>query len=110
MLRAICNGIYKGCEGLQFSLGICGTGLGIFSVASGALAGIAMVFGGGGYAQGAVIGFMTGGHYTTMAGVMAPGYFVAGAFLFKVALVAGGGAIILLVASKVVEAVGDCFG
>jgi hypothetical protein len=109
MLKAVCKGIYKGCEAMQFSLRACGAGLGIVSVASGALAGIALAFGGGGYAQGAMIGFMTGGHYTTMAGAMAPGYFVAGAFLFKVALVAGGVAIILLVASKVVEAVGSCF-
>jgi hypothetical protein len=45
-----------------------------------------------------------------MAGAMAPGYFAAGAFLFKVTLVASSLAIMLLVSSKEVEAVGDYCG
>lgn len=98
--------IQRSCSSARDFLAGCASGSGIVSVASLALAGVAEVFHGCAYLQGAWYGLLTAGKYTTFdAVVMAPAYSTAAIGLFKLALISA----CLFIAFKVTEKVVGLF-
>ncbi len=81
-------------------------GSAILSIGSAALGGVAAAFSGMGYAEGAWVGLLTGGKYTTLNAVsVAPAYSATALFLFKLALISAA----LFIIFKIVEKVAGFF-